>query len=66
MDITLNGEKRAVPDGLTVAGLLQHLGIQPERVAVEINLDIVRKTSYSERSVSDGDSVELVQFMGGG
>jgi thiamine biosynthesis protein ThiS len=66
MNITLNGEKRAVPDGLTVAGLLQHLGIQTERVAVEINLDIVRKATYTERSVNEGDSVEVVQFMGGG
>jgi thiamine biosynthesis protein ThiS len=66
MNITLNGEQRAVPDGLTVAELLQHLGIQPERVAVEINLDVVRKTTYQERSVTDGDSVEVVQFMGGG
>jgi thiamine biosynthesis protein ThiS len=66
MNITLNGEARTVPDGLTVAGLLRHLGIQPERVAVEINLDIVRKASYTERYMSDGDNVEVVQFMGGG
>lgn len=66
MTITLNGEKREVPDGLTVLGLLQHLDIRPERVAVERNLEIVRKSAYAETAVRDGDSVEVVQFMGGG
>lgn len=66
MHIFVNGEKRDIPDGLTVANLLQHLDIKPERVAVEINEDIVRKATYAGVLVKDGDRVEVVQFMGGG
>ncbi|HWR71734.1 MAG TPA: sulfur carrier protein ThiS [Nitrospirota bacterium] len=66
MRITLNGEQRDVPGGLTVLGLLRHLNILPERVAVEINEEIVRKAGYAEFLVNDGDRVEVVQFMGGG
>lgn len=66
MRITLNGERKDVPGGLTVLGLLRHLSILPERVAVEINEEIVRKTGYAEVRVRDGDRVEVVQFMGGG
>lgn len=66
MKITLNGEKKDIPEGLTVKALLEHLGITPERVAVEINEGIVRKAVYGEVAVRDGDRVEVVQFMGGG
>jgi sulfur carrier protein len=66
MTITVNGEKRDVPDGLTVCGLLQHLDIQGEKVAVELNLDIVRKTAYDATLIKDGDSLEVVSFMAGG
>jgi len=66
MNITLNGEKKEVPDGLTVAGLLEHLSIQSQRVAVELNENIVRKTQYAETVLRNGDSLEVVSFMGGG
>jgi len=66
MQIVLNGEKKDIPGGLTVEGLLQHLEIKPGRVAVEINEEIVRKTTYAGTPVKDGDRVEVVQFMGGG
>jgi len=66
MLIVLNGEKKVVPEGLTVKGLLEHLAIAPERVAVEINEEIVRKATYTATDVKDGDRVEVVQFMGGG
>ena len=66
MTIILNGEKKDIPDGLTVEGLLGHLAIKPERVAVEINEEIVRKATYGGFPVKDGDRVEVVQFMGGG
>lgn len=66
MTIILNGEKKDIPDGLTVEGLLRHLAIKPERVAVEINEEIVRKATYNGAPVKDGDRVEVVQFMGGG
>jgi thiamine biosynthesis protein ThiS len=66
MKITLNGEQKVIPEGLTVEGLLQHLEIKPGRVAVEINEEIVRKTTYAGTAVKEGDRVEVVQFMGGG
>ena len=66
MMISLNGEKKDVPSGLTVRALLEHLDIKPERVAVEINEEIVRKATYAEVPVKENDRVEVVQFMGGG
>ncbi len=66
MIITLNGEKKEIPGGLTVRGLLELLEIKPERVAVEINEEIVRKASYDATAVRESDRVEVVQFMGGG
>ena len=66
MNIFLNGEKKDIPDGLNVSSLLQHLEIKHERVAVEINEEIVRKATYADVVVKDGDRVEVVQFMGGG
>ena len=66
MQIILNGEKKDVPDDLTIIGLLKHLKIQPQRVAVELNLDIVKKDQYAATTIKNGDSLEVVSFMGGG
>ena len=66
MQIVLNGEPRDVPDGLSVAGLLAHLGIRGERVAVELNESVVRREARNERLLSGGDRVEIVSFVGGG
>jgi len=66
MLITVNGEKKETPEGLTISGLLQFLKVQSERVAVELNLDIVKKDRYSTTPVKEGDSVEIVSFMAGG
>ena len=54
------------PAGVTVAGLLEHLDIDPRRVAVEINLDVTPKRTYEERVVVAGDQVEIIGFVGGG
>ncbi len=66
MTITVNGQKKEVPEGLMIFSLLQFLKIQPERVAVELNLDIVKKDRYNATPVKEGDSVEIVNFMAGG
>jgi len=66
ISIVLNGEPAAVPPGLTVAGLLAHLRVDAARVAVELNREIVRKTEWDSTPVSDGATVEVVQFVGGG
>jgi thiamine biosynthesis protein ThiS len=66
MNITLNGEKKEVPDGISVVGLLDFLKIQHQRVAVELNTEIVKKDNYGETPIREGDSLEVVSFMGGG
>ena len=64
--ITLNGEEREVPAGLTVSDLLAHLGLHERLVVVELNREILRRGQYGEMAVSAGDTVELVHFVGGG
>ena len=66
MDVMLNGEARNIPDGVTVAQLLQQLNIQPERVAVEVNLTVLKRAQLPEVSLRPGDQVEIVQLIGGG
>jgi thiamine biosynthesis protein ThiS len=66
MDIKLNGEQKTVPNHCTVLGLLQALQIQHQRVAVELNESIVKKDRYAVTILNDGDSLEVVSFMGGG
>lgn len=66
MQITLNGELRAVPEGLSVEGLLRELDIAARKVAVERNLEIVPKSAYETTPVEDGDRFEIVHFIGGG
>lgn len=64
--IVLNGEPRRVPDGLKVAGLLKFLEIDGQKVAVELNREIVRKPEWESAEVRDGALVEVVWFVGGG
>jgi sulfur carrier protein len=66
MNITLNGEKKEVPNNVTILGLLEFLKIQTQRVAVELNLEIVKKDKYGTTTIQEGDSLEVVSFMAGG
>jgi sulfur carrier protein len=66
MDITLNGEKRTLPADMTVLGLLEMLKIQHQRVAVELNMEIVKKDGYGSTAIKEGDHLEVVSFMAGG
>jgi thiamine biosynthesis protein ThiS len=66
MQVRLNGEMREVPDGIAVAGLLAHLGVKAQRVAVEVNESVVTKDRYEKHVLGPGDSVEIVAFVGGG
>jgi sulfur carrier protein len=66
MTITVNGERREVPEDLTVAALLEHLGMSANRVAIERNLDILPRARWQETRVQANDSFEIVQFVGGG
>ncbi len=64
--VTLNGDPRELPGGLTVATLLQHLGIEPLGVAVEQNRKVVRRAAHEKTAVESGDVIEIVRFVGGG
>ena len=64
--VRLNGEPREVPAGLSVEGLLLHLELHPRLVVVEHNGEILRRDGYDAAAVRDGDSLELVHFVGGG
>ena len=64
--ITLNGDPHEVVGPLTVAELLTRLDIDPRRVAVEHNLIVVKRDAFDQTVLSEGDEVEIVNFVGGG
>jgi thiamine biosynthesis protein ThiS len=66
MRLTLNGNISEFQNVTTVADLLQNLQIESLRVAVEVNLAIIKKRDYEKHLLKDGDSVEIVNFVGGG
>ena len=66
MRITVNGEERAVADGATLEALLESLGIDRRKVAIERNLEIVPRSAYGQTLVAEGDKLEIVHFIGGG
>jgi thiamine biosynthesis protein ThiS len=66
LEIMVNGEPRRVPGPATAADLLRHLGLDPRTVVVELNRQIVRRPQLNDTALADGDSVELVHFVGGG
>ena len=66
MTITLNGERFELDQPLSVAGLLARLDIDPRRVAVEHNLMIIKRQTYPDVLIGEGDTVEIVNFVGGG
>jgi len=66
MTVYLNGEAQEVPEGLTLAGLLEWLKLPADRVAVERNLAIVPRDHWAETRMEAGDRLEVVHFVGGG
>ena len=66
LSIRVNGEHRRVAAGMSVADLALELGLEPTRVAVERNLEIVARSTLGEVKVEDGDDFEIVTFVGGG
>ena len=66
MTIILNGDPVDVTGPLTLAALLVQLSVDPRRVAVEHNLNVVKKADYETTEIKDGDQVEIVNFVGGG
>jgi thiamine biosynthesis protein ThiS len=66
MKIKVNGEEREITDGLSLTGLLDSLQIRAGRVVVERNRDIVPRDSYGATMLTEGDTLEIVHFVGGG
>jgi sulfur carrier protein len=69
MKLHINGEERGfdgVPASFTLAALVERLGMKADRVAVELNRDIVPRTAWAETLLHDGDRLEVVHFVGGG
>lgn len=62
----MNDESRALPDGATVADLVTTLGLGPRRIAVEVNRAVVPRAAYPSTMLRDGDTVEVIHFVGGG
>ena len=66
IQVQVNGERRELRPGINVRELLDQLGLNPGRVAVEYNLEILPKAKWEETRVAAGDRFEIVQFVGGG
>jgi len=66
VQVQLNGEPKVFAAPLTVGDLLLQLGLNERRIAVEINREIIDRTTYATRGLAEGDEVEIVHFVGGG
>jgi thiamine biosynthesis protein ThiS len=66
MKLLINGEARSFEPPLTLTSLLEHLGMKPDRVAVELNRGIVPREKWAETSLCEDDRLEIVHFVGGG
>jgi sulfur carrier protein len=66
MRLTVNGKVQELAEGITVSGLVLHLGLDGLRIAVELNREVVRRAEYTATTLKAGDTVEVVTFVGGG
>lgn len=66
MTLTINGDPRNFTDGLTLAALIAELGMKSDRVAIELNMEIVPRPKWEATTLKDGDKLEIVHFVGGG
>ena len=66
MRLTVNGEEHDVPAATNLLGLIEHFGLEPRKVAIELNLEIVPRSIYSQTRLDEGDRLEIVHFVGGG
>jgi thiamine biosynthesis protein ThiS len=64
--VTVNGERRSFSPGTTLAGVVASLGLAPERLAIELNREIVRRPLWETTTFDAGAEIEIVQFVGGG
>jgi thiamine biosynthesis protein ThiS len=66
MKVQINGEDRDFQGSLSLSALIEQLEMKADRVAVELNRDIVPRVKWAETQINDGDRLEIVQFVGGG
>jgi sulfur carrier protein len=66
MRLFINGNEKSFDDSLSLAQLIEQLGMKGDRVAVELNREIVPRTQWAETNLADGDHLEIVHFVGGG
>ena len=66
MKLHINGDARDFNPPLTLAGLVEQLGMKVDRVAIELNRDIVARDQWAKTSLAEGDRLEIVHFVGGG
>jgi thiamine biosynthesis protein ThiS len=66
VQVIVNDEPRSLAHGATVADLVSSLGLGPRRIAVEVNRAIVPRADYGATLLSDGDTIEIIHFVGGG
>lgn len=66
MRVQVNGEIRELPEKFTLGELISQLSLAPERVAIELNREVVRRAAWPQTEMREGDQVEIVHFVGGG
>ena len=66
MRLTINGKDQTLDESVTLAQLVEQLGMKGDRVAVELNREIVSRAQWPEKTLNDGDHLEIVHFVGGG
>ena len=66
MHLFINGDEKSFADSLSLAELIEQLGMKGDRVAVELNREIVSRPQWPETTLKDGDRLEIVHFVGGG
>jgi thiamine biosynthesis protein ThiS len=64
--VQVNGEIRELPEKITLLDLVRELSLAPERLAIELNREVVRRAAWPETEMREGDTVEIVHFVGGG
>ncbi|HKR00191.1 MAG TPA: sulfur carrier protein ThiS [Pyrinomonadaceae bacterium] len=66
MFVEINGEARDVPASINLSDLVRHLALAPERLAIELNRQVIRRADWPSTTLQHGDRIEIVHFVGGG
>ena len=66
IEVKINGEAKQIPPGINLAELFRHLELPGERLAVELNNEVIRRINWENVKVKDADKIEIVHFVGGG